>query len=356
MTNHGAARSRAFFAAGLVVGAVVLGTLGLTRRAAPASDAPHPPVESSSAASLAALGEAGRTIASPIPPIPDAIELDPRRVALGRRLFHDPGLSGDGSVSCSSCHDIAAGGDDGRAVSIGVDGAKGERNAPSVLNSGFNFRQFWDGRARTLEEQVDGPLHNPAEMASDWPAALAYLASDASYDREFRSIYGRAPTRADVADAIATYERSLVTPGSAFDRWIGGDEHALSAEARAGYELFVALGCITCHQGVNTGGNMFQPLGKMEDYFASRGSDVRPPDLGRYGVTGKERDRFTFKVPSLRNVELTAPYFHDGSVRTLEEAVQVMASVQLGEDLNEQEVARLVAFLHALTGDIPEVP
>jgi cytochrome c peroxidase len=293
-------------------------------------------------------------MSSSIPPIPARLDLDPLKVALGRRLFHDPGLSKDGTISCSSCHDISAGGDDGRRVSIGIGGAQGAMNAPTVLNSAFNFRQFWDGRAPSLEEQVDGPIQHPAEMGMEWSAVLAHVGRDDGYVSSFAAVYGGAPSQEAVKDAIATFERSLTTPGCAFDRYVLGDEQALSEQARAGHELFIALGCISCHQGVNTGGNMFQPLGKMGDYFAQRGEEVKDSDLGRFNVTGEERDRFTFKVPTLRNVALTAPYFHDGSIATLEEAVQVMARFQLGEDLTDEEVAQIVAFLEALTGAQPE--
>jgi cytochrome c peroxidase len=338
---------------GLSVATVVLAGVVIFRRApapatgiVPAPTAPSVRRSSSAPASLLVTS-------SPIPPIPAKLELDARKVALGRRLFHDAALSRDGTIACASCHDIRAGGDDGRRVSIGVGGAEGRVNAPTVLNSAFNFRQFWDGRARTLEDQVDGPIQHPAEMGMEWGAVLAYLAGEPEYVRRFAELYDGPPTQERVKDAIATFERSLVTPGCAFDRYLLGDAQALSDEARAGYELFLSLGCVSCHQGVNTGGNMFQPLGKMEDFFAARGTGVEHADLGRFNVTGDERDRFTFKVPSLRNVELTAPYFHDGSVATLEEAVQLMARYQLGEDLGAEEVSRIVAFLRSLTGNLP---
>jgi cytochrome c peroxidase len=290
---------------------------------------------------------------SPILPIPaTAHELDPRKVILGRRLFHDPRLSKDGTISCSSCHDLHSGGDDGRRVSIGVGGAPGAVNAPTVLNSAYNFRQFWDGRARSLEEQIDGPIQHPAEMAMDWPAVAALVDSDPQYAASFRELYGAPPSHESIENALATFERSLMTPGSDFDRYLLGDKEALSQEALAGYELYLTLGCATCHQGVNVGGNMFQPMGKMGDYFVERGTEITPADQGRFNVTGDERDRHTFKVPTLRNVELTAPYFHDGSVNTLEEAVQVMARMQLGEELSAEETAQLAAFLRSLTGKL----
>lgn len=308
---------------------------------------PEPAASQAMTVPAAALG-------SPIPPIPARLELDAHKVALGQQLFHDPALSRDGTISCSSCHDLSGGGDDGRRVSVGIGGAQGTVNAPTVLNSGFNFRQFWDGRARTLEEQVDGPIQHPKEMDMRWPTLLEHLRTDPGYAQQFNDVFGGPATQDRVKDAIATFERSLTTPGSAFDRYLLGDTAAISPQARTGYELFVSLGCITCHQGVNAGGNMFQPIGKMGDYFTARGGEIEPADLGRFNVTGEERDRYTFKVPSLRNIALTAPYFHDGSAPTLADAVQIMARVQLGEDLSVDDVASMVAFLESLTGAQPK--
>jgi cytochrome c peroxidase len=358
MSSGFSPRFRTTFVLGVLpVAAVLLAGFVLLRRSstgsAPAGGPPSAPEavhspEAGSASSAFFLAN------SPIQPIPAKVDLDPRKVALGERLFHDAGLSKDGTISCASCHDISAGGDDGRRVSTGIGGAQGALNAPTVLNSAFNFRQFWDGRARSLEDQVDGPIQHPDEMGMQWSKVLDHLTGDPEYTRLFAQAYGGAPSQEWVKDAIATFERSLTTPGCAFDRHLLGDASALSAQARAGYELFLSLGCISCHQGVNTGGNMFQPLGKMGDFFAGREEEVRPSDLGRFNVTGEERDRFTFKVPSLRNVELTAPYFHDGSVATLEDAVQLMARFQLGEDLTAEEVGLIVAFLKALTGELPQ--
>ncbi|HEX5009811.1 MAG TPA: cytochrome-c peroxidase [Planctomycetota bacterium] len=304
------------------------------------------------AASQPAPAAPASMVLSPISPVPEAVPLDHRKVVLGDRLFHEPQLSGDGSISCASCHDLSTGGDDGRRVSVGVGGAEGELNAPTVLNSGFNFRQFWDGRAATLEEQVDGPLQHPAEMASTWGKVLDFLSADARYSQDFEAAYDDGITQANLRDALATYERSLITPNSRFDRWLRGDASALSTEEIEGYRLFVQVGCATCHQGVNVGGNMFQTMGHARDFFASRGPD-KAADLGRFNVTRDEADKHKFKVPSLRNVELTAPYLHDGSAATLEEAVQVMASYQIGQPLQGVEVARLVAFLRTLTGESP---
>lgn len=228
----------------------------------------------------------------------------------------------------------------------------GAINAPTVLNSRFNFRQFWNGRAADLESQIEGPLLHDTEMATTWKQVVRTLRADPEYSSAFRDIYGRASDAGSVRDAIATFERSLITPGSAFDRWLMGEEDAISETARAGYELFVSIGCITCHQGVNMGGNMFQPIGKGRLYFDERRGEVSKADLGRFAVTGLERDMQVFRVAPLRNVALTAPFLHDGSAATLAEAVQVMALHQLGEDLSSEEVTRIVALLESLTGDV----
>lgn len=290
---------------------------------------------------------------SAIQPVPPPSGLDPRKVRLGRRLFNDAGLSKDGSISCASCHDLALGGADGRALPVGIGGQIGELNTPTVLNSALSFRQFWDGRAASLEEQVDGPLQHPAEMGASWEEVLAHLEKDADYRSAFADSYPDGLTRANVKNAIASFERSLVTPDAPFDRFLRGDAEAISAEEQRGYQLFQSYGCVGCHQGVALGGNMFQRLGVVRDYFADRG-DVTRADLGRYNVTGSEADRHVFKVPTLRNVALTAPYFHDGSAASLDDAVRVMARYQLGREIPVGERAAIVAFLRSLTGEIPE--
>jgi cytochrome c peroxidase len=226
-------------------------------------------------------------------------------------------------------------------------------NAPTVYNAALNFVQFWDGRAATLEEQIDGPITNPLEMDSSWDGVIGKLAADADYAAAFSAIYPDGITPANVKKAVADFERTLVTRGSAFDRFLEGDERALSPEARAGYETFKSVGCIACHQGTNVGGNMFQRFGVLGDYFKDRGNVVEA-DYGRYNVTKNEADRFVFRVPSLRNVEHTAPYFHDGSAATLEEAVQVMAKYQLGRRLGAEQVRGILAFLRSLTGPAVE--
>ena len=286
----------------------------------------------------------------PLHPLPK-VNLDPAKVALGQRLFHDPRLSRDDSLSCASCHNLNQGGDDQQRVSTGVGGAQGPINAPTVFNSGFNFSQFWDGRAASLEDQIDGPVQAPIEMGSKWSDVVAKLRQDPSYQSAFTTLYpGDGIQRHTIKDAIATFERSLVTP-SRFDQYLLGNAEAISADEKKGYSLFKSYGCIACHQGANIGGNMYQYFGVMGNYFQDRGN-ITEADYGRYNVTGKEKDRFKFRVPSLRNVALTAPYFHDGSAQTLHEAVAVMAKYQLGRNLPAQDLNLIVKFLESLTGKL----
>lgn len=289
----------------------------------------------------------------PIRPLVPFEDLNPDVVSLGRKLFHDPALSGNGRVSCASCHQPAAGGDDGLKRSLGLDGQPGSFNAPTVLNAALNCQQSWDGRSPTLEQHVDGPLTDPAQMGSDWERILKYLTTETSYLREFRTHMEGDPTQERVREAIATYERSLITVNSPFDQWLGGDESALGTEALSGYYTFHKLNCVACHQGELVGGSMFQPLGDMRKYFtAKRQLDER--DWGRFHVTKRDSDRFVFRVPGLRNAELTAPYFHDGSAATLEDAVEAMIRYQVGQEPNDEEVRRIAIFLRTLTGDLPE--
>ena len=286
----------------------------------------------------------------PITPIPLDLKLDERKVALGRRLFHDPQLSRDNNISCALCHNLTTGGVDGLMHATDIGGVKGKIDTPTVFNSGFNFRQFWDGRAATLEDQIDFPLQHPAEMNTTWLEVTAKLARDAAYRRDFAAIYRQGIDQTSIKDVIATFERSLATPNSRFDRYLRGEQRVLTSDELAGYDLFKSLGCISCHQGRNVGGNMYERLGLMEDYFGHRGN-VREVDFGRYNVTKLEADRYGFRVPPLRNVALTAPYLHDGSAKTLEEVVAIMGRYQLGVDLRDEEIAGIVKFLNTLTGE-----
>lgn len=284
----------------------------------------------------------------PLAPIPG---LNPARVALGELLFRDKRLSADQSIACISCHDLARGGADGRRFSVGIGGALGEINAPTVFNSAYSIAQFWDGRAANLEEQAAGPIHNPKEMGSNWAEVMARLGADQRLRREFVRAYPDGLTADNVANAIASFERSLVTLDSRYDRYLGGEAQFLTPLELEGARRFSELGCSSCHQGALLGGNMFQKFGVLKDYFAGRVPSRS--DLGRYNLTQREEDRHVFKVPSLRNVALTAPYFHDGSVDSLDQAVIIMGRYQLGIELLPQDVAALVAFLHSLTGVWP---
>ena len=300
------------------------------------------------------LGVSGSVPAmEPIRAIPEAMEVDAEKLALGRALFHETLLSKDDSISCASCHDLSEGGDDGRRVSVGIEGQEGMINAPTVFNVGFNFKQFWDGRAKTLEDQIDDPVQSPLEMGSLWPDVVAKLYEHEDYPGRFSAIYVDGITRKNIKNALAEFMRSLVTPNSPFDRWLGGEEDALSAHERHGYALFKSYGCVSCHQGANVGGNMFQVFGVINEYFKRRGN-ITEADMGRYNVTGNAADRHSFKVPSLRMAALTAPYLHDGSAATLREAVDAMFEFQLGREAPDEDKEAIVAFIRTLAGESEE--
>ncbi|HLO62385.1 MAG TPA: cytochrome-c peroxidase [Azonexus sp.] len=268
---------------------------------------------------------------------------------LGQRLFFETRLSRDNSLSCATCHDLRHGGTDNKPVSVGIGGQAGPINAPTVFNASLNFVQFWDGRAASLEEQATGPVHNALEMGSNWAEVIAKLKQDASYRSAFARLYPAGISGEAITDAIAAFERTLLTPNSRFDRFLLGDGSALNDLEQHGYRRFLDLGCASCHQGVGIGGNMYQRFGVMADYFQGRPENTA--DLGRFNVTGKAEDRHVFKVPGLRNVALTAPYFHDASARTLEEAVLIMGRYQLGRQLSDDDLHAITAFLRTLTGE-----
>lgn len=286
-------------------------------------------------------------------PVPERVEVVHEKMALGRRLYFDPQLSGDATISCATCHSMDHGGAEPRATSVGIGQQVGPINSPTVLNAAFNFKQFWDGRAADLREQAAGPVTNPIEMGGDWPQIFERLNADEAYGREFQAVYGDDGIRQEnVIDAIVEYESSLVTP-SPFDAFLRGDDEAMSAQALRGLQRFVETGCTTCHRGRNLGGDSFQKMGLVQSYFELRGGEITEADLGRYNVTRDEADRHHFKVPTLRNVALTSPYFHDGSHEDLPSAVRTMARVQLAKELSDEEVEDIVAFLEALTGELP---
>ena len=282
----------------------------------------------------------------------DELELDEQKIKLGQRLFSDTRLSSDNTISCASCHDLKEGGDDGLQHSIGIKGEKGDINAPTIFNTAYNFRLFWDGRVNSLEEQVSGPVHHPKEMGSSWEEILGKLEKDQALVDDFSAIFDEKLTHQQIETVIAEFQRSLITP-SRFDRYLQGDKAAISDSELQGYKKFKSYGCVACHQGVNVGGNMFQKFGVMGDYF--EGADAPSKvDLGRFNVTGREADKHVFKVPSLRNIALTAPYFHNGTVGTLPEAVDVMFKFQLGRPASEEDKALIVAFLQSLSGETLE--
>lgn len=281
----------------------------------------------------------------PIQPVMPFADLDSQIVALGNRLFHDPGLSGNGKLSCASCHDPSHGGIDGRARSIGASGQVGEFNAPSVLTAAGNFAQSWTGGAITLEQYLELHLVEPNRMLSSWERVTKFLNSEPTYTSAFEKHMAGPPDSERIRSALATYVRSLMPINSDFDRWLEGQEDALSSDAFGGYFLFKKYSCISCHQGPGVGGRMYQPLGSMKDYFV----DSTPTELqGRFRVTGRELDRHVFRVPQLRIVAHTAPYFHDGATNTLEEAVAAMIQYQCKSEVNPEDVRRLVAFLKTL--------
>ncbi|WP_017937425.1 cytochrome-c peroxidase [Zestomonas thermotolerans] len=284
----------------------------------------------------------------PVQPIAPAQVTNPEKVELGKQLFFDPRLSKSGFISCNSCHNLSMGGSDNLPTSIGHNWQKGPINAPTVLNSSLNLAQFWDGRAADLKEQAGGPIANQKEMASNHVLAVDVLRSIPQYQEAFRKVYKVDEITIDeVTDAIAEFEKTLVTPDSRFDRWLKGDEKAISQTELEGYRLFKSIGCVACHNGPALGGNSFQKMGLVEPYKTDN------PAEGVAGLTGKDVDRFKFKVPTLRNVELTYPYFHDGAYWKLEEAVDVMARLQLGRKLSEDEIGKITAFLKTLTGEQP---
>jgi cytochrome c peroxidase len=298
---------------------------------------------------LIATGAATRTIPTapasrpipiadqePITPIPEPPAADPLKLALGERLFSDTRLSNDGQLACSSCHDISTNGARRDSAMVRHDGSNAPFDTLTIFNAALNFRLNWEGNFRTLEAQTVSSLENPANMATNVEDVVARLNADPEMVRQFSAAYDRAPDRSSLLDALATFEKSLITPGSRFDRWLTGETSALSAAELRGYEIFKSFGCVSCHQGVNVGGNLFERQGIFRPLVHAK------PDVVR--------------VPSLRNVATTAPYFHDGSAATLQEAVRRMAAAQLDRSLTDDQITALVAFLQTLTGNYRGIP
>ena len=283
----------------------------------------------------------------PIKPIPDTLKVNSKKVKLGKKLFFDTILSKDGTISCATCHDLQNGGDDGLQFSFGIQGKEGNINSPTVYNAVFNFRQFWDGRAKDLKEQASAPIINPIEMGHTIKGAIESLSKRDVYVKDFNDIYFDGITKDNIADALAEFEKMLITPNSPFDKYLKGDKDALSEKAKEGYSLFKSKGCILCHHGVNIGGNFYNKFGIYKETDSHH--------LGRYNITKREEDKHVFKVPSLRNIALTAPYMHDGRVSTLKKAVEFMTEYQLGRHMEVGDTEAIVVFLESLTGEIPVI-
>jgi len=287
----------------------------------------------------------------PIQPIPHRLPVDEAKVALGKTLFNDARLSADSTVACATCHAMDKAGTDNARFSEGIRKQLGDVNAPTTFNAVFNFVQFWDGRAADLQEQAGGPPLNPIEMGSkDWDEIVARLAADAELTAKFRAVYPDGWSGKNITDAIAEYEKTLISPDSRFDRWLRGDKSALTAAEVEGYERFKAYRCASCHVGKSMGGQSYEYLDLKKDYFADRGGKPLGSDKGRFNASGKEEDMHRFKVPNLRNVELTHPYLHDGTVTTLDEAVRIMGIYCSGLDVPQKDRALIVGFLRTLTG------
>ncbi len=296
------------------------------------------------------------------PPIPADNPMTPEKIELGKQLYFDPRLSISGTVSCNSCHNVMAGGDDNRNFSVGIKGLLGDRSSPTVWNAAFQTVQFWDGRAASLEEQAKGPLINPVEMGmkDHKQVTTERIAKIPGYQKQFKKVFGGKITIDNVAKAIAAYERTLITPNSPFDRYIKGDKKAMSKAAIEGYETFQKVGCVACHQGVNfSGPQLAMGTGFYQKFPLFPDADLEKKygfskDLGRAKHTGKDEDKGFFRVPTLRNIALTAPYFHNGSVYSLEEAVTIMAKLQLNKKLSRKEAKSIATFLtEGLTGEFP---
>ena len=299
-----------------------------------------------------------RQVFQPIPAAPPELPgnpSSPAKIELGKMLYFDPRLSASHAISCNSCHNLGLGGADAEPTSLGHRWQHGGRNAPTVFNSVFNKAQFWDGRAKDLEQQAGGPIVNPIEMASPEAHVAEQIKGIPGYREAFEKAFpGESSpiTLGNVQKAIAAFEATLITPNAPLDRFLRGEANALSPAQKEGLALFIDRGCASCHNGINVGGGMYAPFGVVE----KPGADILPPtDKGRFTVTKTASDEYVFKVPTLRNIRLTAPYFHSGQAWDLGQAVAVMGVSQLGAQLSADEVSKITAFLDGLTGDQPKV-
>jgi cytochrome c peroxidase len=292
---------------------------------------------------------ADERIQNKITPLEEGPPMDPRKLDLGGRLFADTIMSGKGKLACATCHDLNTSGTIGLKRTIGYQGRVHRFNAPTIFNVANNYRLGWRGNFTSLTFQNEQILLDPNIMANNWDALLKRLRSSPAYNRDFLAIYGQEPSKDNVLNVLTTFQQSLATPGSRFDQYLQGAEEVLSANEKRGYRLFQDYGCISCHQGSNIGGNLFQKFGIFSK--PAGGDPGSDGDLGRFTTTGNEKDKGYFRVPSLRNVAVTAPYFHDGRAATLEEAVRVMAQTQVGQDMPKEDVEAIVQFLTSLTGN-----
>ena len=343
-------RTRARWAAGLAAGLLLVATAG-------------PALAQSDGQQMAKIDDAqlieqANQLFDPIPTDPPELEgnkVTQERVQLGKMLFFDPRLSASHAISCNSCHQMGLGGDDNQPTSIGHGWQRGPRNAPTVFNAVFNTAQFWDGRAEDLEQQAKGPVQASVEMANTPKRAVKTLRSMPEYVERFEAAFPQddpATTFDNMAKALEAFQATLLTPNSRFDLYMKGHEQALSPKQKRGLKEFISTGCVSCHNGVNLGGQGYYPFGLIE----KPGADVLPrDDKGRFRVTETASDEYVFRAAPLRNIAITQPYFHSGKVWSLENAVSLMGLSQLGQDLNEQEVDEITAFLRSLTGDQPRV-
>jgi len=291
-----------------------------------------------------------------ITPLPLEINYDKEKALLGKKLYFDPILSKDNSVSCASCHNLELGGVDNLKFSYGVEGKVGNVNTPTVLNAIYNFRQMWDGRAKNLSHQIQFPITNPKEMGNNFKNIVDTLENDSYYNKIFHKIYKDGINKENIGNALEEFQKTLVTP-SPFDDYLRGNKDALTKNQKKGYELFQKKGCVSCHNGINLGGGLYARFGLIDNSIIESLENENKlgepnPHFGLFNITKNDFDKYYFKVPSLRNVALTGPYLHDGRVETLKEAIKSIAKAQLGLDLTKEEIFLIEEFLKSLNGKV----
>lgn len=293
-----------------------------------------------------------------IQPLPKTIKYDKEKALLGKKLYFDPILSKDNTISCASCHNIGQGGVDNLQFSFGIKGQKGNINTPTILNSIYNFRQMWDGRAKTLAHQVQFPITNPKEMGNNFENLIKTLKNNAIYNKTFNKIYQDGVTKKNIGNALEEFQKTLVTP-STFDDYLRGNKNAITENQEKGYKIFIKKGCVSCHNGINIGGGLYARFGLTDKDIANNlimeeinNSKAYNPSFGLYNITKNNFDKFYFKVPTLRNVALTYPYLHNGRISTLSETINSIAKAQLGLDLTKEETFLIEEFLKSLNGKV----